>query len=306
MTVSVALTTYNGMKYIKEQLDSIAGQTYTPEEVVIIDDCSTDGTYEYVCNYIRERNLSGWVVLQNPENQGWKRNFRIAFQKCRGDFIFLCDQDDVWHDYKIYEMKKVMENNPCISLLVSNYSVMDIDREEKVRIPGLNKNDGAVTRLPFQEHALTLMRPGCTYCAAKSLIDKLWEKDLIHEPHDQMLWNYAAINDGLYLFNRITMRYRRHSDSASTPELSLSKKRRYQEMKESVRLCGFFVKRCEEQGMDDKVKIINGHIRFVTERARMLKRGALVKLLFFQIKNHKHYATLRNMLSDEYLIVFRK
>ena len=160
MTVSVALTTYNGMKYIKEQLDSIAGQIYTPEEVVIIDDCSTDGTYEYVCNYIRERNLSGWVVFQNPENQGWKRNFRIAFQKCRGDFIFLCDQDDVWHDYKIYEMKKVMEDNPCISLLVSNYSVMDIDREEKVRIPGLNKNDGSVMRLPFQEHALTLMRPG--------------------------------------------------------------------------------------------------------------------------------------------------
>ena len=99
--VSVVVTTYNGRKYIFEQLDSIRDQSRPADEVLILDDKSSDGTFEAVQEYIRKNHLWEWKIIANQTNIGWKRNFKKGFDLCGGDYVFPCDQDDVWHLDKI-------------------------------------------------------------------------------------------------------------------------------------------------------------------------------------------------------------
>jgi len=97
--ISVALCTYNGERYLRQQLDSLLAQTYSNMEVVAIDDASTDGTAELLREYAsRDSRLR---VFVNPRNLGFVRNFERAITLCNGALIAPCDQDDVWLRHKL-------------------------------------------------------------------------------------------------------------------------------------------------------------------------------------------------------------
>lgn len=88
------MATYNGAKYLKEQLDSILSQTIQASEIVVCDDCSTDETWDILCDYAR--NYSNFKIIKNDKNIGFMRNFEKAIYHCTGDYIALSDQDDIW------------------------------------------------------------------------------------------------------------------------------------------------------------------------------------------------------------------
>lgn len=98
-TVSVVMCTYNGERYVREQLDSIVAQTYPVAEIIIQDDCSTDSTpaicREYAARYPAIR------FYQNERNVGFNLNFRRAAMRAKGDYVAFSDQDDVWMAHKI-------------------------------------------------------------------------------------------------------------------------------------------------------------------------------------------------------------
>lgn len=97
--VSIALCTYNGEKYLEEQLDSLIGQTYPNLEIIVVDDCSKDQTLSILKDYAeRFPRLS---IFQNESNLGYIKNFEKAILLCKGDFIALSDQDDIWSIHKI-------------------------------------------------------------------------------------------------------------------------------------------------------------------------------------------------------------
>jgi glycosyltransferase involved in cell wall biosynthesis len=96
--VSVALATYNGGRYLGEQLDTIYAQTWPNLEVVASDDASTDGTLDVLADYARRRGLRYAVNLSRV---GLVRNFERAIAMCRGEMIALSDQDDLWKPEKI-------------------------------------------------------------------------------------------------------------------------------------------------------------------------------------------------------------
>ena len=94
LTISIALATYNGERYIEKQLDSIAQQTRLPNELIIFDDASNDTTADIIRNF--SQNVPFLVRLDiNQERLGSTRNFEKAIRVCNSDIIFLCDQDDV-------------------------------------------------------------------------------------------------------------------------------------------------------------------------------------------------------------------
>ena len=94
---SVAMATYNGAEYVVEQLESIRTQSMPVDEVIIHDDRSTDDTVAIVEKYIREHGLErNWKVSQNPKNLGYAANFIGAVKETEGEYIFFCDQDDIW------------------------------------------------------------------------------------------------------------------------------------------------------------------------------------------------------------------
>lgn len=92
--VSIALATYNGERFLKEQLDSILEQTYNNIEIIVCDDCSTDSTPRILEEY--QKKDSRLKIYINKKNLGFKKNFEKCISLCKGNFIALSDQDDVW------------------------------------------------------------------------------------------------------------------------------------------------------------------------------------------------------------------
>src|SRR5712671_3439525 len=121
------MCTYNGSAYLSEQLQSLAGQTRPPDELVVSDDQSNDGrTREIIEAFARD---SPFKVRLSTNNQtlGSKRNFAIAIGRCTGDIIFLCDQDDVWRSDKLARIEKTFKSNPATGLVFSDAEVVDED-----------------------------------------------------------------------------------------------------------------------------------------------------------------------------------
>ena len=124
LSLSIALASYNGERYIAEQLDSIARQTRLPDELIISDDASSDATPAIVRDFA-QRALFPVRVLQNSERAGSTRNFEIAIRACKGDIIFLCDQDDVWYPDKISLVEERFINDPGAGAVFTDADVVD-------------------------------------------------------------------------------------------------------------------------------------------------------------------------------------
>lgn len=122
--ISIVMATYNGEKYLQQQLDSVAAQTILPDELIVGDDCSADKTIEILENY--KNNVSFKVkILKNIVNSGYIKNFASIIQEAKGDFVFLCDQDDFWFQNKIETVLKAFKNNPKTQLIAHNAMCTD-------------------------------------------------------------------------------------------------------------------------------------------------------------------------------------
>lgn len=110
--VSIALCTYNGEAYLKQQLDSIVNQSYPEIELIAVDDCSSDDTINILKEYSAKYSFIKLFI--NPENLGYIKNFEKALSLCNGDYIALSDQDDIWNLKKIEKQVKAIGNNLLI------------------------------------------------------------------------------------------------------------------------------------------------------------------------------------------------
>lgn len=112
--ISVCIATYNGEKYLRQQIDSILAQIGKGDEIVISDDNSTDGTLELILSYhdtrIRILHHDTKLVTTDFPLDRPTHNFENALRHAKGDIIFLSDQDDVWLPGKVDKMKKALEN----------------------------------------------------------------------------------------------------------------------------------------------------------------------------------------------------
>ncbi|MCE7064776.1 glycosyltransferase [Dyadobacter sp. CY326] len=110
--MSIALCTYNGQRYLKEQLNSVINQTYKNIEIVIVDDCSSDLTHDIIRDYA-ETHASVKVYV-NPERLGYNKNFEKALKLCTGEFIAICDQDDIWRHDKLEIQQCAMKHHMLV------------------------------------------------------------------------------------------------------------------------------------------------------------------------------------------------
>jgi len=116
MKISIALATYNGERWLREQLDSLARQTLLPCELVVSDDESTDGTLDVVQQFATSSPFPV-RVLRDGVRRGFADNFINALRRCRGDAVAYCDQDDVWRPTKLERCAAAMDSNPSITLV---------------------------------------------------------------------------------------------------------------------------------------------------------------------------------------------
>jgi glycosyltransferase involved in cell wall biosynthesis len=109
--ISVCMATYNGLQHISEQLRSILLQLGPEDEVIIVDDCSSDGTWEWLALNVDPRLR----VSSSDKNQGHVRTFARALELAQGEWILLSDQDDVWRPGRVSAMVAALRNYPAVA-----------------------------------------------------------------------------------------------------------------------------------------------------------------------------------------------
>lgn len=118
------MCTYNGSRFLPEQLESIAAQTRLPDELVVCDDGSSDSTLEILNEFTRSVDFPV-RIFRNPTNLGSTKNFEQAIGLCTGDLIALCDQDDIWLPEKLAAQAETMERSPEIGGVFSDAEIVD-------------------------------------------------------------------------------------------------------------------------------------------------------------------------------------
>ncbi|MBP7449505.1 MAG: glycosyltransferase, partial [Flavobacteriales bacterium] len=101
MTLSVLMATHNGAAFVEEQLNSIVQGTHLPDELIIVDDASTDGTWDLLTEWRKRVPIDGVILVRNDVNLGPTASFIKALDRSTGDLVLFADQDDKWSPEKI-------------------------------------------------------------------------------------------------------------------------------------------------------------------------------------------------------------
>ncbi len=218
--ISVVIATYNGEKFIEEQLKSICNQTLKPDEIIVSDDGSKDATLELVHKFSRQPELSGiqFIVLQDNPRHGYGGNFEWALKHSSGDYTFLCDQDDVWLPGKVENVIKTFDYHPDAKLVFHDAEL--IDKDGRLISGSFNP---LLDRLNIKSEQ-ELVKIGTSFCenaCSASFINGMCmciSKDLLEESipfpynklHDQWLLFLATASDSAYFLNQILTQYRLH------------------------------------------------------------------------------------------------
>lgn len=133
--VSVIIPTYNREDVILRAVESVKNQTYKNIEIIIIDDCSSDNTYEVIKSELN----SNIRYYKNEKNQGGAGSRNVGASKANGEIFAFLDSDDEWYDYKIEEQMKMFNDN--IDLVYSGYVIINEQTKEETRF----NNDGEIT-----------------------------------------------------------------------------------------------------------------------------------------------------------------
>ena len=220
--VSIAMTTYNGEKYLIQQLDSILTQTYKNLEVIICDDKSLDNTAKIIKEY--QKSDSRIKFFPNETNLGFKKNFEKAISFCSGEYIALSDQDDIWEKNKI---ELLLENIKDFDLIHSACSLID---ENSIQISPLWLKEDDL-KYTFSKIIFGNSVTGCTTLFKKELLKDFFPIPRGEYYHDWWLALLAIKGNGIVFFNKPLVKYRQHSsqDTGANIDTLRKKLNRYYE-----------------------------------------------------------------------------
>jgi glycosyltransferase involved in cell wall biosynthesis len=213
MTVSVCMATYQGERYVERQLRSILEQLGASDEVVVVDDCSTDRTVELIENF----NDPRVVVYRNPVNRREVYSFGRAIEIARGDIVFLADQDDVWLPGRVQLMINRLQESAA-ALITTNFEWMDAcERPLDVAFAGVSSTASA---RHFRNIADIFIGKtnyfGCAMAFRRELVPIIAPIPAYVESHD--LWIALAANQlgsNLHIDDK-TLRKRRHGNNTTS------------------------------------------------------------------------------------------
>ena len=216
--ISVALCTYNGTKFLKEQLESIIFQTQPIDELIVCDDGSTDGTVEFIKNFTQNTTFKTTIEI-NKNNLGSTKNFEKAISLCSHDIIFFSDQDDYWRLDKVAKMMHFFLKNPSQDAVFSNADIIDqVSISTNISLwdsIGFDKNQqdkwqrGEAYQILYQGFVVT----GATLAVRKSAVLKLMPFPSIHKNliHDGWIALALALENKIGFINENLISYRIHA-----------------------------------------------------------------------------------------------
>ena len=226
--ISVAIATYNGEKYIKEQLRSILAQTVQPDEIIISDDGSTDGTIGVIKSIIEAEDSGNieWILVNNDQRHGYTGNFEHALSCSSGDYTFFCDQDDVWMENKVQHVLQAFLNHPDAWLICHDAIMVDADMQAIHTLfapdfprSGITERRGELFRFDqktFLAKSVTSTFPGMVMCLSRECVENIMPVPRMNG-HDTWAFFCAMCEERAYYLPEALTYYRIHGTNVSSP-----------------------------------------------------------------------------------------
>ena len=205
--ISVAMATYNGEKFIKEQIDSILKNLSDDDEIVISDDGSTDNTLKII-NSIKDKRIK---IFEGPR-AGVKKNFENAINKSNGMYIFLSDQDDIWSPNKVKTILKAFNDNNC-TCIVHDCAVVDEQMKNIIYdsfFEYRKSKNGVVSNIIKNSYI------GCCMAFKAELKAIILPIPNAIEMHDQWIGILSDMNGKSVFIRDNLLKYRRHNSNTSS------------------------------------------------------------------------------------------
>lgn len=203
--ISVCIATYNGARYIAEQLASILKQLSAEDEVVVSDDGSTDGTIDIVRS-LNDRRIR---IVDGPRRHSPTLNFEWALRNAKGEYIFLADQDDVWLEGKVTRCVEELQMCDCV---VSDARVTDslLNTTSESLFQLMHVRRGRLSNLLWRNGYT-----GCCMAFKREVLSKALPFPTDIPMHDIWIGNVAAFCGSLHFINDRLLLFRRHDAAAS-------------------------------------------------------------------------------------------
>ena len=205
--ISVCMATFNGEKYIVDQIKSILKQIGENDEIIISDDGSNDNTLNIISE-IKDNRIN---TIKNNYERGYTKNFENAIFHSTGDIIFLSDQDDVWKENKVNIMVSVLDN--C-DLVVSDALFVDEDLNEL----GMTYFGLRGGKTGFINNLYKLRYLGACLAFRREIVEKILPFPPNYKlcTHDMWITLIAELFYDVKKINEPLILYRRHADTTST------------------------------------------------------------------------------------------
>lgn len=202
------MASYNGSRYIERQLLSILCQLDEADEIILVDDHSSDATLEVV-EKLRDERIK---IHRNGSNEGVLRTFERAIRLASGDIIFLSDQDDVWYPEKVSRFLQAFAGRPDVTLVLSDAKV--INDGDEVVAESFYAGRGGFSAGLWHNIAKNKYL-GCTMAFRRSVVDKILPFPEDIPMHDMWIGCINSIYGMPCFLDMPLMAYRRHQQNAS-------------------------------------------------------------------------------------------
>jgi len=211
------MATYNGERFISDQIKSILHQMNDCDELVVVDDFSTDSSNLVISSFLDKRIKH----YKNKKNMGHIKSFEQAISLASGDIIILSDQDDLWTDCKIRNIMTIFNSNKSIVLVHHELSTIT-ERGEILSKTHRHLPSGVQSFFSFSLR--NLFKPevfGCAIAFRRELVDRILPFPSAVYAHDHWISIVASVFGKIFYLNKSLTLYRQHSNNV-TPKKGLS------------------------------------------------------------------------------------
>ena len=284
MKTSVVMTTYNGERYVVEQMESLRTQSRKIDEVLIFDDCSSDNTVDVVRSYISTHGLSNWSVIVNEHNKGWRLNFLEGVMEATGDVIFYCDQDDIWEDEKVRLISECFENDANVMVCGHDVTLFNEDGQDAFSV--LNRAGGGTLE---QFDLIGMLKQSCAghrLAMRRSFRDEIVPTII---KTDGMLFDgglaaAAAVQRQFYVLHTPLVRHRIHNSYTAKPWTLRSRirdiDRQIASREVAVDRINIYINCFADRLSAKDMKVISKYVKFLEKRIKYLKERKLFRCIF--------------------------
>lgn len=217
LTIGVAMITFNGLKYLPQQLESIVTQTRPVHHIVISDDRSTDGTWEFLETWAKQSPIRV-TLIRNESQLGLSRNFAQSIAAVDADIIFTSDQDDVWMPDRVQVLTQVFAQHPGVLLIHTDAMLVDATGQDmgKSLLGELALSDAERQAIQggnaFPVYCRRNVVTGATVAIRSTLLEMALPFPTNHF-HDAWLALIAAAAGEVRLLDLPTIQYRQHGNN---------------------------------------------------------------------------------------------